>query len=202
MARNDSIDILSEAVGELRQQICKETDERQTEYKKLSDRIAALKMVERDEDERFKMLGRLATTTQFFMAEKFSCLFSRRYAYNTSIEEIYHKIYSEENKDTSSIATYQSIIDLFTAEGVLEEDIPHLIQSIREVGTSNSILPIEIINTMNVEQYIDAAEMAKIIDEVPLSATVKADATILLRVLVQLQDDASLPLLTTAHKAP
>lgn len=191
MARKDSIDILSETVGELRQQNRKETEERQTEYTKLSDRI-----VGRDEDERFKMLGRLATATQFAMAEKFNGLFSRRYSYNTSIEEIYHKIYSEENNDSSSIATYQSIIDLFAAEGVLEEDIPHLIQSIREVGTSNSFLSIEIINTSNVEQYIDATEMAKIIDEVLLSPTVKTDATILLWVLVQL------PLLTTAHKAP
>jgi len=196
--KEESVDALSTEVVKHRRQIRKEKKERESDNKNLSDMIADL---EKDKlDLRRVMLVRaLATATQFAVAEKFNGLFSGRYAYSTTIDDIRKKVYSKSNTDAKSTATYRAMIALFAAEGVNEADVPQLIKNIRKIGTNN-IHPMTMIDSQGLEHQPDVVEMSQIIAASPVEVVLKDDAVILLRVLAKIQDK-NLPLLATTTTA-
>lgn len=192
------VESLSSDILKLERLIKKEKEDRKKETEDLKKRVGQL---EKDKQDlrRVMLVRSLATATQFAITEKFGGLFSSRYAYSTTIDNVRAKVNSLKCADPLATTTFNTITKLFVDQGVDKLDIASLIKTIREVGTDNSH-PMEMVNTDGSEYQPDYTQMKEIIDFAPLTNEMKVDAQILLNVLKEIQVP-SLPLLATTGTA-
>lgn len=183
--KENMVESLSSDILSLQRLIKKEKEDRKKETEDLKKRVGQL---EKDKQDlrRVMLVRSLATATQFAITKKFGGLFSSRYAYSTTVDDVRAKVNSPKCADPLAANTFNAITKLFVDQGVAESDIAPLIKTIREVGTDYSH-PMEMVNADGSEYQPDYTQMKEIIDFAPLTYEMKADAQILLNVLKEIQ---------------
>jgi hypothetical protein len=114
------------------------------------------------------------------MTEKFPGVFTTKYPYSCTFDSIATKVSGKNNKSFNETLSW--IKQLFTAQGVDEEDISICIKQIRDLGTTTSH-PCTMVNQSGNEYVPSADEMRVLISEVNLARALKDDALKLLHVL-------------------
>jgi ribosomal protein L29 len=134
----------------------------------------------RDEGQRVMLIRALGTSFQYALTQKFPGVFTTKYPYSCTFNDIDKKITALH--DTSYDAILADMKSFFSARGIENSDINALIKTIREVGTATSHLT-EMIDANAVAYKPSAADLREVINVVQLPETIKADARILLDAL-------------------
>lgn len=190
---------LSEQIVMIQSQLATERRERQSSERDLQTKIDELQSskrdlqtkvdklmimsAERDEERRVMLIRALGTSFQYALTQKFPGVFTTKYPYSCTFNDIDRKIAAQHNASYDAIL--ESVKTFFSERGIEPSDINALIKTIRELGTATGHVT-EAIDANGVTYKPCAADLHQVINVANLSEAVKADARILLDALASI----------------
>lgn len=176
---------LSKEIFELKGKIDAETKVREETNQLMLSKIDELELSnktlynEYNNMKNVMLVRALATSFQFSLTKLFPGLFTSRYAFSCTFDDVQAKVEKKKNPIFDQELT--AVVKLFQEKGVEKEDVPLLIKTIRELGTEHS--HVTTVKDGEIERKATAADIELAITNADIDATIKSDAKILLSVL-------------------
>jgi hypothetical protein len=180
---------LSEQIIQLQSQLAAEVRLREKTERELQSQIDQLRasnvslISSRDEGQRVMLIRALGTSFQYALTQKFPGVFTTKYPYSCTFNDIDKKISAQRNVLYDN--TLADVKSFFLTRGIVAADINGLIKTIREVGTASSHVT-EMIGADGVAFKPSAADLHGVINSSTLSDTIKEDARVLLEALTSI----------------